>query len=360
MRFLKKIDFYILKNFVTTFIFMVMMLCIIIIVFDFSEKLEDFITKKVPYGLLIFSYYPMLLLFLANLLSPICIFLSVILFTSRMAQNSEIVAILSSGVSFYRFLLPYIITAILLGGGSYYLNSFLVPDAVEKRTDFEYTYLKNKSFYTARNIHRKIDSVNYACLYAYNQYDKIGENLLIEQFHDQKLITRLEATSATYNDTTKSWRLGNVKIRKFYPNHQLIRTALTMDTAFNLKPDDIYQRDNYTESLDQTELDEYIKSERIRGSDILADLEMEKQERFAYPFATLILTVIGVSLSSRKTRGGIALQIGLGLILGFIYVFMLVSAKVAFSGIFPLWFGIWFPNIVFSILAIILIRWAPK
>jgi len=357
----KILDLYIIRNFIVTFIFMVMMISLIVVVIDFSERLDDFINKQVPFSVLATVYYPQLVVFLTNMLSPICIFLAVILFTSRMAQNTEIVAMLSGGMSFYRLLLPYVFMGTVLGGASFYLNAYIVPQSVIIRNDFEYQYMRSKNPFEKRNIHKKVDKNTFITLYAYNQYDQTAENFVLEHFTDNKLTFSIHASAFKWKPKTQSWEIINGKYRYFSTDgkEKLIEKA-TFDTTFMLKPDDIYQRSQYAESLNLSELEDYIEKERLRGSDILEDLILEKYERYAYPFAAIILTLIGVSLSSKKSRGGTALQLGIGLVLSFVYVFILLSAKVAISDYFPHWLAIWLPNIIFSIIALILIRIAPK
>jgi lipopolysaccharide export system permease protein len=339
---------------------MVLAITVIICVIDFSENLDRFIEHKTPWSIVFQIYYPNFIIYIANLLSPICIFLAVIFFTSAMAQKMEIVAILSSGVSFYRFMVPYLLIASLLTVLIFYLHAYLAPSALNVKIDFEYQYLKHKRLYHINDIHKKIGGNTYAYMYNYDQYEKIGYMFTIEEFKDNKVQKKISARQAQFIDSTKIWQLKDVVYRTFNNDKESFRFLQNFDTALTLYPDDIYQKDFYTDCLPLNELEDFIEREKERSSELIYDLLVEKYERYAFPFATIILTLIGVAVSSKKSKGGIALQLGIGLALSFTYIFILISAQVIAKDVFPAWLAVWTPNILFTAIALFLVYLAPK
>lgn len=356
-----RFDRYLIQKFLVTFLFMVALVALIVVVIDFAEKLDDFIEKDVPISIAITDYYFHFVPFLVNLLSPICIFLAVILFTSRLAQDSEIVAVLASGTSFYRLLLPYVAVGLLLTGAIFGLHAFIVPRAVQRFTDFEYQWLENKAIKDGRHIHRKLGPGTFAYMYHFNTRERIGYELNIDVQTGGTITKRLDAKRCIWQDSTKSWKLEEVVIRHINgADERLELRPYIYDTTFNLRPDDIWQPEGYAESLMFNELLATIARERERGSELVDDLILEKNERIAYPFAALILTVLGFALSTRKRRGGIALQLGLGLVLTFVYVALLSIAQNVLGDVFPIWIALWIPNLVFGGVTVLALRWAPK
>lgn len=362
----KIIDWYIIKKFLGTFVFMLMIILAVSIVIDVAEKIDDFIERKPPLNLLIGSYYVNFMLFYGNLLSPICTFLAVIFFTSKMTNNTEIVSLLSGGVSFWRVLAPYFGTAVFLAGVSFYLNAFLVPVATQERIDFEYKYLKKKIVMRDVNIHKKIGfdpetgQETFVYLYSFNQLINEGYLFSMEVMRDKDIVKKLNASKIVWNDTLQNWRLENVKVHTFSPTGENITSIPTMDTTLLLTPDDIFIKEMRAESLPLDQLYGNIELEQMRGSGLADELIMEQYERWAYPFAAIILTLIGFSVSTRKRRGGTALQIGIGLVIAFAYVLLVVTGQ-AFAGeSLPPWLTVWIPNIVFFVIAIFMLRVAPK
>lgn len=364
---LKLVDWYIVRKFLGTFLFIVAIILAVSIVIDVAEKIDDFIERKPPIDLLIFSYYVNFMLFYGNLLTPICVFLAVIFFTSRLTNNTEIVALLSGGVSFYRVLLPYMGTAVFIAGVSFYLNAYLVPVATEERIDFEYNYLKANLVMKDVNIHKKVaDDIEngqetFVYLYSFNQLINEGYMFSMEEFQGTQIVTKLTASKINWNDTLQSWKIENVRIHNFNPDgSEEIVFRDNLDTTFSLTPDDIFIKEMKAESLPLDQLYKSIELETIRGSGLAEELEMEKYERYAYPFAAIILTLIGFSVSTKKRRGGTALQIGIGLVISFIYVLLVVTGQALIGGSMPAWLAVWLPNIVFSIIGIIMLKFAPK
>ncbi len=363
---LNKLDRYIIFKFLGTFLFMVMIILAVSVVIDVAEKIDDFIERKPPMDLLIFSYYRNFCLFYGNLLAPICIFLAVIYFTSRMTNNTEIVAMLAGGVSFWRVMAPYMATAVALAGISFYLNAYVVPIANRERVDFEYQYLKRRTVMTDTNIHKKIgydEKTGYETfvyLYSFNQWQNEGYLFSMEVVNSQELLKKLDATKIIWNEEKKNWHLENISVHTFYDGKEQLYKLPAMDTTFLLTPADIYIKEMRAESMPLNELYASIELEKVRGSGLDEEMVIEKYRRFAYPFSAIILTMIGFAVSTRKRRGGTPLQIGIGLIINFIYVLLIVTGQAIMGDKYPAWVAVWFPNMVFFGVAVFMLRIAPK
>lgn len=339
---------------------MVLLLIVIIVVIDVTERVEDFARTTATAGEIIQHYYFNLIPFYANLLSPVCVFITVIYFTSQLAQNTEIVSMLSGGISLSRILRPYLACAIVIAGVSFYLNAYIVPRATRERVDFEYKFLRKNHVMEERNIHKKVAPGTFIYLNSYNQLINEGYQFALDYLENGQMKTKITGQKIIWQDSLKNWRIIGVSYRNFTPEGEHLYSKNYLDTALILSPDDIFQKDGYAESLTLHELYEYIQLETDRGSDILDELIIEKYERFAYPFAAIILTLIGLPMSSRKSRGGIAFSIGLGLIFCFLYVILLLTSQAFIGDTFPAWLAIWLPNIVFFILGIVLMRLARQ
>jgi len=359
---LKKIDSYIIKKFLGTFFFTLLLIIIVVIVFDLSEKLQDFIERKAPLEAIIFDYYLNFAPYFANMFSPLFIFISVIFFTSKMASNSEIVAILSGGISFRRMLRPYIICAFVLAMLSYYLNNFLIPIANKKRLAFEEVYYRNKFRNFAKDIHMQINENTYIYMANFVAGLNTGYNFSIEHFNkDGELDYKLLSDNARWDTTINKWVITNYNERYIDGLHETIKTGAVKDTALDLKVEEFKRRNSFITTMNYFELNDFIAEAKFKGSQQVIYYEVEKQQRGAYPFATFVLTLIGVSISSRKVRGGIGLHIGLGLMISFSYIlFMQISSTFAINSGVPASIAVWIPNILYSILALYLFKKAPK
>jgi lipopolysaccharide export system permease protein len=363
---LNKLDAYIVKKFLGTFIFMVLIILAVTVVIDIAEKIDDFIEYKPPIDKLIFSYYVNFCLFFGNLLSPICIFLAVIFFTSRLTSNTEIVAMLSGGISFWRVMATYLITASVLALGSFYLNAYVVPIATKNRIEFEYEHLKKKQDNRMSNIHKKIGNnaetgeETFIYLYNFSQYSQRGTLFTMEVMRDKDIVKKIEANEIVWQDSLKSWHLQDVKIHTFNGRQENIYQLPSMDTTMLLTPDDIIIKDMHAESIPLNILSENIALEELRGSGLEEELTMELYRRYAYPFAAIILTLIGFSVSTKKRRGGTPLQIGIGLVFAFVYVLLVVAGQAIIGDKLPAWVAVWLPNGLFFLVALFLLRLAPK
>ncbi|NQX97286.1 MAG: YjgP/YjgQ family permease [Flavobacteriales bacterium] len=359
---LKKLDIYIIKKFLTTFFFTIILIICVIIVFDLSEKLEDFIKNEAPLKAIVFDYYLNLVPYFANMLSPLFVFISVIFFTSKMASNSEIVAILAGGIKFSRLLRPFLICAFFLAGLSYYLNNFLIPDANKNRLAFEEIYYRNKLRNYSQDIHMKINDNTYIYMTNFVIDMNMGNNFSIERFNENgELEYKLLSDNVKWDTTINKWSITNYVERHIDGLNETIKRGVRKDTILDLKVGEFKRRVNYVTTMDYFELNDFIKEQKFKGSQQVVLYELEKHQRGAYPFATFILTLIAVAISSRKVRGGIGLHIGLGLLISFSYIlFMKVSSTFAISAGLPAIIAIWIPNFLYSILAVILLKKAPK
>lgn len=357
----KKLDIYIIKKFLGTFFFSLILIIPVVVVFDLSEKMRDFIERKAPVKGIIVDYYFNFIPYLVNQFSPLFVFIAVIFFTSKMASNSEIVAILSSGVSFKRLLRPYLMSAVVLAILSFYLNNFLIPDANKERLVFEEIYYRNKLRNDSHHIHLQITPNTYIYMTNYNVDLNMGINFSIETFENGELKYKLLSDNVRWDSIKNTWEISNYVERHLNGLNETIATGYRKDTILNFTPEEFKRRDNFIETKNYFELNELIKEEKFKGSSYAIDCEIKKQERAAYPFATFVLTIIGVSLSSRKVRGGIGLHIGLGLLISFSYIlFMQISSTFAKNSGIPAIIAVWMPNILYSILALYLLKKAPK
>ena len=359
---LTKIDIYIIKKFLSTFFFTLLLIICVIIVFDLSERLEEFIDKQAPIKAIIFDYYVNYIPYLANMMSPLFIFISVIFFTSKMASNSEIVAILASGISFKRLLRPFLICAIFLAGLSFFLNNFLIPEANKKRIAFEEQYYRNKLRNHAQDIHMKINDNTYVYMTNFVIDLNLGNNFSIERFNDDgELEYKLLSDNVRWDSTTNMWSITNYVERHINGLEETIKKGVKKDTLLDLKVEEFKRRNNYVTTMNLFELNDFIDEQTFKGSQQIVNYELERQQRSSYPFATIILTLIGVSVSSRKVRGGIGLHIGIGLMISFSYIlFMQISAAFALNSGVPAIVAVWIPNIFYGCLAAYLLKKAPK
>jgi lipopolysaccharide export system permease protein len=359
---IKKLDIYILKKFLGTFIYSVAIISVIIIIFDISEKLEGFLKHHAPFRLIVKDYYLNFIPYLVNLFSPLFTFISVVFFTSRMAARSEIIAILSGGTSFWRLIYPYMIGALIIAMMSLYLNHFLIPDANKTRLRFENTYLNDPSRNSNVNIHKQISPGVYIYMEHFDNFQNVGYHFSMEHIDGQALTYKLMSETIKWDSAKKSWNIFNYFIRKWNPDGtDKIISGMSKDTMINLNPKDFEERLEDVKAMNYGELNAYIDKKRLEGSSNIASFMVEKDQRTAFPFATFILTIIGVSLSSRKVRGGTGLHLGIGLVIAFSFIlFMQISTTFASGGLLSPLISVWIPNFIFGIVAYFMLRWAPK
>jgi len=356
-----RLDRYILGQFLGTFFFTIGLIVSISVVFDFSEKIDDFIEYDLSARTIIFDYYIYFIPYFANLFSPLFIFIAVILFTSRMAYRSEIVAILSAGISFYRFMVPYMVGCFILATLSLTLNNFIIPKANLGRITFENTYINRPYMNYGRNQHYQIEPGTFIYFDSYSPERMTGYKFSLEKFVDGRLTYKLMSDHITFDTLNGTWQVRNYWIREMRDLKETLRTGEKMDSVYPFHPKDFSQRLKVVEAMDYYELEEFIAEQRLKGSQFLEYFQVEKHKRFSLPFAAFILTVIGVSLGSRRVRGGIGMHIGLGLLLSFSYIlFMQVSQTFAIGGSMPVMLAVWIPNILFGALGVVMLIKAPK
>jgi lipopolysaccharide export system permease protein len=358
---LKIIDIYIIKKFLGTFFYAISLLILIVIIFDVSENLDSFIQKEAPLKAIVFDYYLNFIPYFINLFIYLFTFISVIFFTSKLAGDTEIIAILSSGVSFWRFLYPYMISAFLLAMLSFYLGNFLIPKTNEQRREFKNTYMENLTKDKSKNIHIQIAPSTFVFVESYNSKLNMGYKFSLEKFEGEKMIFKLMADRILLDTINGSWKMKNYFIRTFDSTGQSLVKGIELDTTFSLKPRDLYKIKEEFEEMDYYELNDYIISEKEKGSKAYKKFEIEKHKRASGPVAIIILTVIGVALSSRKVRGGIGMHLGVGIGLTFSYILLIQVSTVfsTFGNLSPL-IASWIPNLIFFFIAIYLLKKAPK
>jgi lipopolysaccharide export system permease protein len=361
---IKIIDVYIMKKFLGTFIFSLALIMTIAVVFDIAEKIDDFMEKEAPLRAIIFDYYFNFVPYFAILFSPLFVFISVIFFTSRMAVNTEIIAILNSGMSFRRMMWPYFLSAFVIALFTFVLTNFVIPHSNSVRIDFEDRYYRNSRIRTGivYNFHRQVYPKVYMFMGNYKPESQTGINFTLEKFDDKgRLVSKLVAARVTWDTTKRKWTVWTYFIRDIKDDEETITKGLRIDTALTVKPADFARDPEFVGTMTYHELNDYIDLLRLQGSDELKLFLLEKHRRFSNPFAVFILTLIGVSLSSQKVRGGIGMQIGIGLVLSFSYIlFMQFASQFSLKGNLDPMLSQWIPNIVYSIIALFLYRIAPK
>jgi len=354
---MKILDKYIIKKFLGTFFFALGLIILISIVFDISEKIDDFMERKAPLHAIVFDYYLNFIPYFGTLFSPLFIFISVIYFTSRMAAQTEIVAILASGISFKRLLVPYMVAATVLASISFYMNNWVLPHSNGQRIAFETKYIKNTFVYTNRNVHKQVKPGQFIYFESYNNLDKIGYQFSYEKFDKEKLVYKILSDRIIWDSIQNKWTIENYFIRKINGMQEEISSGYRFDTTLAFTPAEFNRRINYIETMDYPELNAFIEQEQLRGSEEIVFYFIEKYRRTSFPFATFILTLIGVSLSSKKVRGGIGVQLGLGILLSFTYImFMQITTTFATNGNTPPLLAVWIPNMVYAVIAIVLLR----
>jgi len=359
---LKILDYYILKKFLGTFFFAIALILSISVVFDMAEKIDDFLDSAVTLKAIVFEYYMNFIPYFANLFTPLFVFIAVIFFTSKMAYQSEIIAILSNGVSFRRLMIPYLMGATIISIFSFVLGSYIIPPANKTRLDFENKYIKNRRETGMNNIHMQIDHGVFIYVWRYSSLRDVGDDFSITKFDGKDLIMKIVAKEAVYNADSGIWTLKRFVRRDYISAElQIITQGETMDTVLNVVPADFKEERNMYETMTNGRLDRFIKEQTQRGIGNVEEYLIEKHRRYASPFSAFILSIMGVALASRKVRGGMGLHIGVGIALSFTYIlFMTVSTTFAVNGNAPPWLAVWIPNFVFMVVAGYLYYKAPK
>ena len=357
---LRQIDWYIIKQFLGTYVFAIILIISISVVFDINEKIDKFLKPDVPLQAIILDYYMNFIPYFANLFSPLFTFIAVIFFTSKLADNSEIIAMLASGMSFRRLMLPYAISAGIIAIASFVLSAFIIPPANITRIDFQNKYIRNKKVEYARNIQIEVEPGVIAYFDRYDARPNMGYRFSLEHFENKKLVSKLTANSIKY-DSLYKWTVIDYMIRDFDGMREHITEGSRKDTTLTIIPSDFLISVTDCETMTSPELATYIERQKTRGIGNIQTFQIEYHKRFASIMAAFILTSIGASLSSRKIKGGMGLNIGIGLALSFSYIlFTTVTSTFAINGYVSPMVAAWIPNILYTFIAIYLYQKAPR
>ena len=360
---LMRLDRYIIKKFLGTYIFAIILIISIAVVFDFNERMDRFMQNEAPWDGLIMDYYLNFIPYFANLFSPLFVFIAVIFFTSKLAENSEIIAMFSTGMSFKRMLRPYIVSAAIIAAANFILGSTVIPKGSVKRIQFENKYYKpRKAVHSARNIQLEVDNGVIAYIERFENRTNSGIHFSLDKFEGKQLVSHLTAQTITYDTLHRyRWTLVDCMIRELYGNREKITYEGRIDTLIHMEPSDIIIQNNQQEMLTSRELSQYIDRQHERGFANIKEFEIEYHKRIAMAMASFILTLIGVSLSSRKMKGGMGMHLGIGLGLSFSYIlFQTITSTFAVSGNVPPMIAVWIPNILYAGIAYYLYTKAPK
>ncbi len=359
----KILDCYILGKFLSTYFFAIAMIIIVVVLFDYVEKLDNFTELKAPLKKIIFQYYLNFIPFFINQFSGLFTFIACIFFTSKMAYQTEIVAMLSGGMSFRRLMWPYFLGAFIIGSLSLVLNLWLIPISQKEIVDFESQYVKRKrNAQFDRHIYRQIEPGTFAYIRGYSESNNKASFFALEHYADGTMTQSLEAADVTFDPDTHRWTALRYTTRSFDSlGVEQFRQHRNLDTLINLEVTELGRINELIQTMNISKLNEFLDQQKAKGSDSINIIEVEKHARYAYPLSTFILTLIGVSLSSRKVRGGTGLHIGIGTALCFSYIlFNRFFEEFAKSGSLPPGLAVWLPNIIYLGIALYLYRKAPK
>lgn len=369
LEFLKKlgiyrIDRYIIGKFLSTYFFLILIIITIAIIFDYNEKIDKFTQSGVSFKNIILDFYLNFIPYFVNLFSPLFVFISVIFFTSKLADKSEIIAMKAAGMSYKRLLRPYIFSAILIGVMTFVLGAYIIPKGNVARVDFENTYLKKKKSSITENVQLQVAPGVVAYITQFDNETKRGFGFSLDKFENKQLKSRLTANVINYDTLAEkrySWSVQQYTLREFKGMKEEITNGAKLDTIIQMEPSDFFYINNQQETMTLPQLQEFIDKQANRGAAGVSTFEVEYHKRFATPFAAIILTIIGVSLSSQKRKGGMGTSIGLGLALSFTYILLQsVTASFAINAGWPAMLAVWLPNILFAIIAFILYKRTPQ
>lgn len=357
---LKLIDRFILKKFLGTYAMATVLFLAVIAMFDITEKLDAFLTA--PFKETILDYFVSFIPYFALMLSPLFVFISVIFFTTKLAGNSEIIAIVSSGISFRRLLRPYMMGAAVIAALTFILSNYLIPPTNQKRIDYTNKYVRNKSVTTGIDIQLMASPGVVVYIGRFENSSKTGYRFSMDKFNGKELVSRMTAQTAVY-DTTRMyhWRVKDYMIRDFDGMKETVVSGVVKDTVIPIEPKDFLIAANDQETLTTPQLSEYVEKQKMRGVANIKAFEIEKEKRMASTAAAFILTLIGLSLSAKKAKGGMGLNIGIGLALSFSYIlFSTVASSFAISGLTTPFIAMEIPNVVYLLIGLYLYHRAAK
>ena len=363
-RYIKRMDRYIIGKFIGTYIYSIILIISISIVFDVNENLAKFTTNHAPLRAIVFDYYANFVPYFANLFSPLFVFIAVIFFTSKLAGNSEIIAMLACGMSFKRLLRPYMISAALISILNFTLGAYVIPKGTVIRHDFESLYKNNKKKTSASNVQLQVGKGVIAYIQQYDDVSKTGYGFSLDKFENKKLVSHMTANVIKYDtiyDNRYQWRAVNYKIRTLKGMREQIKTGAEIDTMIMMEPMDLVFSKGQQETFTSPELLRYISKQKDRGSSNVVQYEVEYHKRIASCFASFILTIIGASLSARKRKGGMGLYLGIGMALSFSYILLqTVSSTFAINADTPPVLAAWIPNLLYFAIAYYCFKKAPN
>lgn len=357
---LKRLDWYIIKQFLGTYIFAIILIIAISVVFDINEKIDKFLNPEVPLSAIVFDYYLNFIPYFVNLFSALFTFIAVIFFTSKLAEKSEIIAMLACGMSFRRLMFPYMISAAIIALATFVLNAYIIPPANITRIEFQNNYIRDKRVEYARNVQIEVEPGVIAFFTSFDSKSNMGYRFSLDKFEDKMLVSRLMANSIKY-DSLHNWTVIDYIVRDFDGMYEHISSGSRKDTVLTIVPSDFLISPNDSETMTTPELKRHIERQRKRGIGNIQTFEIEYYKRYAAIMTAFILTTIGASLSSRKMKGGMGLNIGIGLGLSFTYIlFTTVTSTFAINGYMSPMLASWIPNIVYSVIAVFLYFKAPR
>lgn len=357
---MKLIDRYILKQFLGAFIFTVLIIVSVIVVIDITEKTEKFVRAELEAGQ-IFAYYMDFIPWIANFITPLTVFIATVFITAKLAGRTEIIAILSSGVSFRRMLIPYLIGSVMIAVVSFVLTGWIIPNSNKTKRAFELEYLKSTYYFDKTNVHMQLAPGKFLYMRNYNNQQDIGYNFTLEHVDSTKLLAKLSANRISWNEEKKKWTLNKWSLHSFDGSEEIIEKGRMMDTTLAIHPSEFDNLERNYEGMTIPELNDEIDKLTLRGASNVEFYQVEKYTRFTSPFAVLILTFMGVIVSARKSRGGTGFQIALGFLLSFLYIlFFMMSKSIAETGGIPPVLSVWIPNILFGGISLLMYKYVPR
>ena len=363
-RYIKRLDWYIIKKFIGTYFYAIALIISISIVFDINENLAKFAQYHAPLKAIVFDYYVNFVPYFANLFSPLFVFIAVIFFTSKLAGNSEIISMLAAGISFRRLMRPYMISCVLISALSFYLSAYIIPHGTVVRQNFESMYKNKRKNTSADNVMLQVGKGVIAYIQHYDNQMKKGYGFSLDRFESKKLVSHMTAMEIQYDtisDSKYHWSATSWKVRELRGLREHITSGARKDTIIQMEPTDLVYSKGQQETFTSPELKEYISKQIDRGSSNVVQYQVEYYKRIASSFASFILTTIGVSLSSRKRKGGMGMYLGIGLALSFTYIMLqTVSSTFAIQANTPPILAAWIPNIIFAVVAYFCYRKAPN
>jgi lipopolysaccharide export system permease protein len=359
---MKLIDKYVLKRFLGSFFFVVLVIVAVIVIIDITEKIDDFGEHEdLTLYSIIFDYYLNFIPFIANMITPLTTFIATVFVTAKMAGQTEIIAILSSGVSFKRFMLPYLIGSIIIATISFALTGWIIPESNKEKVKFEVQYIKGKFYYSDRNIHIQVSPDVYLYMQSYSNQSNVGNRFTMERLVDTQLKEKLTAKRIEWDEEKNKWTLKNWQHRLIDGMSEVITEGVEKDTTLIILPEEFENK--YSDYMAMTigELNAEIDKLTMRGASNVEVYEVEKYIRYSSPFSVLILTFMGVIVAARKSRGGTGLRIAMGFFLSFIFIiFFILSKTIAETGSLHPAFSVWIPNLIFTGISLFMYRYLPR